>query len=80
MSNKPNMIAIAVMAAGGRQAVAAEFGDVTPWAITGWQRTNRMPAHKIRPLCALGGDVVKPDQLLAYIEECEAAKIVGADA
>ena len=62
----PDMIKIAVQAAGGR-SICAERLNVSPWAITYWQNKRTVPANLIRPLCDLGG-VVSYEQLLGYIE------------
>ncbi len=73
MNYKPNLIKVAVEAAGGRTVVSRAFGmDV--WSITNWQRTNRVPAHHIRQLCAMGDNIITPERLLAYIEEHAAAR------
>lgn len=72
MSTTPNIIALAVRAAGGRHAVAQAFGDVTAYAITGWARTKRMPAAKVRRLCELGGNAITTEQVLQFIEDSEA--------
>lgn len=76
MQHTPNIIKAAVAAAGGRARVAQALG-VTAWAVTGWTRTARMPADKIRPLCALGSNVVTADQLLAYIEQHAAERVAA---
>lgn len=72
MQHKPNIIKVAVEAAGGRSRVAKAFG-VSNFTITNWQTTNRMPPEKIRPLCEMGG-IITPEQVLAYIEKCAAGK------
>jgi DNA-binding transcriptional regulator YdaS (Cro superfamily) len=76
MQHNPDIIKLAVEAAGGRRKLAAVLG-VSPWAITGWQRTRRMPADKIRRLCEAGG-VFTPDHILEYIERNADAEKVAA--
>lgn len=75
MQHKPNIIKVAVEAAGGRSKVAKAFG-VSNFSITHWQTTNRMPPQHIRKLCEMGG-IITPDQLLAYIEACAAERAVA---
>ena len=65
--NEPNIIKVAVTAAGGRLKAAAALG-VDPWQISYWQRSGRIPPATIRPLAALTGGVVSADAILAYIE------------
>lgn len=76
MQHQPNLIKVAVEAAGGRSQVAKAW-NLSPWTITGWQREGRMPVEKIRPLCALGGGVVTPEQLLAYMEQRTTEKVAA---
>jgi hypothetical protein len=68
MNHKPNLIKVAVEAAGGR-TVAAERLGVDRWTITNWQRGGRVPSQHIRALCALGENIITPEALLAYIEQ-----------
>ena len=75
MQHTTDLIKVAVEAAGGRIKAAQALG-VSPWTVTGWQRTRRMPADKIRPLCSLGG-VLTPEQILAYIEKCANERFVA---
>jgi hypothetical protein len=69
----PDMIKLAIMAAGGPHEVAKAFG-ITHWAVRQWVVTRRVPLKKIRPLCAMGG-VITPDQILAQIEAGEFEKV-----
>lgn len=68
MNHKPNLIKVAIEAAGGRMVVAKAFGleERTP---TRWQRVNTVPVHFIRQLCAMGDNIITPERLLAYIDE-----------
>jgi DNA-binding transcriptional regulator YdaS (Cro superfamily) len=72
---KPDIIKIAVQAAGGRNVCAERLG-VSPWSISNWQAKRSMPANLIRPLCALGG-VVTYEQLLDYIEANAAERVAA---
>lgn len=66
--NEPNMIKVAVTAAGGRLEAARSLG-VSPWQITYWQRRpSAMPADKVRPLAGLTRGLVSVEALLGYIE------------
>lgn len=63
----PNLIKLAISAAGGRTKVAEHFG-VGYWIVTNWTKRGTVPADKVRALCHLGANVITPDALLAYIE------------
>jgi hypothetical protein len=71
----PDMIRLAIMAAGGYDEVAAEFG-VTHWAIHEWARSSRVPLKRIRRLCEMGG-VITPNQILEQIEAAIAEKVAA---
>ncbi len=73
----PNLIKVAVAAAGGRIEAARKLGE-GPWTITHWQRTARVPAEKVRPLAAISGGVVSVDALLGYIEQHKAPERAAA--
>lgn len=68
MEHKPNIIKVAVEAAGGRTRAAEQLG-VDRWSITHWQREGRVPPQHIRALCALGENIITPEAMLAYIEQ-----------
>jgi DNA-binding transcriptional regulator YdaS (Cro superfamily) len=65
--SEPNIIKVAVTAAGGRGRCAERMG-VSVWTVTHWCRSNSMPADKVRALAAMTGGVVTTDAILAYIE------------
>lgn len=67
MKHKPNLIKLAVTAAGGREAVSKAMG-VSVWGVGHWCKSGRVPTEKIRPLCDLGSNVISVDQVLSYIE------------
>lgn len=77
MNHQPNIIKVAITAAGGRdeaaKAVGADRSTLSRWVRLGW-----MPPEKIRPLCDAGSGVVKPEQILAYIEAAKASEKVAA--
>lgn len=68
MQHKPNMIKLAITAAGGRERVANEFGR-SAWGVGHWTKTDRMPVEFVQPLANLGGNVVSAEQLLTYMRE-----------
>ena len=73
MKCNTNLIAGAIKLAGGRKNVAKALG-FSAAGIDHWVKTNKMPAEHINQLCALGGNVVDPARILAYIEECASRK------
>lgn len=70
MNQKPNLIKLAVIAAGGREHVADTF-QTNPMTVTNWQRRGVWPVEWVRRLCAMGENVISVDALLAYIEEAK---------
>lgn len=75
--NSPNIIRLAVTAAGGPSEVAPKF-KLTPRAIQGWCARKSMPAECVRPLCQMGKNAISPDQVLAYIEQCKGSATESA--
>ena len=67
MKHKPDIIKLAVEAAGGRAKVADAIG-VSAWTVSYWSRSRRMPSRYVRQLSELGGNYITVDELLAYIE------------
>lgn len=55
---------LAAIAAAGRSPIVAERLGVSQQAVHAWARRGYVPAERIKPLCALGGFAVQPDQLL----------------
>lgn len=68
MQHKPDIIRVAVTAAGGTQRVADHFG-VRYQTVVAWWRRRRIPVHFIAPLCDLGRNVVTADSLVRYMTE-----------
>lgn len=68
MQHTPNIIKVAVEAAGGRNKIAAHFG-ISPWTVTCWTRKHSLPAKYIVRLCELGGNVISPTTVIEYIEK-----------
>jgi hypothetical protein len=64
---KPDLVKVAITAAGGRNRVAEHFG-FSKQTISLWSHYSRVSPHHIEPLCALGQYIVRPEQLLAYID------------
>lgn len=65
-THQPDMLKLAVEAAGGPAKVAEHF-NVTPAAISGNIRRRRWKAKKIKELCELGGNVITVDQVVDFI-------------
>lgn len=57
----------AAIAAAGRSNVVAKSLGVSQQAVHAWTMRGYVPAERIKPLCALGNNVVTPDQLLDAI-------------
>ena len=76
MNDKPaarQVIRAAIAAAGGAAKIseALRIGEGT---VSAWTARERVPAQWIKPLCDLGGNVVKPEQILeAVARETKAA-------
>lgn len=79
MQHKQNLIKLAVQAAGGRHTVAARMG-VGHQTVAKWWQAHRVPSTYILRLCAMGGNIITPEQLLAYIEEHASAAAEKAEA
>jgi hypothetical protein len=71
----PDMIKLAIMAAGGPNEVAAELG-LTHWGVRQWPKVGRVPVEYVRRLCDMGG-VITYEQLLAYIEANSGEKVAA---
>lgn len=68
MKPKPNIIKVAIEAAGGNHVVAAHFGISRP-AVHYWIKTNRVPAKYINELARLGEHLISTERILDYIHE-----------
>lgn len=73
MTHKPNMIKLAIQAAGGSKRVAAEFG-ISARGVSQWSESSTVPSRRITRLCELGENVIRPEQILTYIEQVAAEK------
>lgn len=75
---QPNVIKSAVVAAGGRLATAEKL-NVSPWAISYWQRDVRaLPLEFVRPLSRLSKGAVSVNDILAAAESQAEAKKAAA--
>mgnify|MGYP003564831274 CR=1 FL=1 len=74
-----NIIQLAVMAAGGNEAVAAKFG-ISVFAVRAWGWRHSMPAKHITALCELAkpAAVIKPEAILGYMYSQKQAKARAA--
>jgi len=61
-----NLVKIAVVAAGGTNAVAHHF-DVSGPAVSRWTSGFTIPLKNVRRLCSLSDNFVKPGDLLLFI-------------
>ena len=61
------VVRAAVGAAGGVSKVASGFG-LSAAAVSGWLDRARVPVEKITRLCAMGGNAIRPEQILEAIE------------
>lgn len=73
MTDQPTanqVIRAAIGAAGGATKVGEALG-VTHAAVCGWLERSSVPARHILPLCEAGGNVIKPEQILAAMARNE---------
>jgi hypothetical protein len=77
MNHTPNLIAVAVTAAGGVDVVADHFKLTRP-AVYYWIRKNVLPTKYVRQLCVLSRGVVSTDALLDYMERVAEPPVVAA--
>lgn len=63
----PNIIQVAIVAAGGAAKVASEIG-ISAESVRIWSRTHHMPQHHILRVSEMGQNIIKPEELLAYID------------
>ena len=60
----------AIEAAGGPPAVAARFGMKTAqMPAYQWPKLRNIPARYITPLCEMGGNAIRPEQILAEVAQ-----------
>lgn len=64
----PNILKLAIVAAGGPKVVGPHFG-VAPKVITVWQQRLNFPADKLDELCRMGGQRVRPDEIVQAMAE-----------
>jgi len=65
--HKPDLLHIAIVAAGGRERIAKHF-NIHKQTVSNWKTSKSLPSYYIEKLCALGEHIIKPEQLLAYID------------
>ncbi len=70
-SNPPNLISVAVVAAGGSEAVAQRLG-VSYWAVNRWRRMGLMSPDHVVKLADLSHGIVSREALAEYVAECNA--------
>lgn len=69
MEDQKNAIERAIEAAGGAVAVAYKLGIATSATVNAWASRKSVPAGYISTLCALGDNVVKPQEILDLMAE-----------
>lgn len=65
--HKPNLVHVAIEAAGGRETLAPIL-QVHVNTISTWRAKREFPSCHIVKICSLGEYIIKPEQLLAYID------------
>lgn len=63
----PNVIKVAIEAAGGTSRVASEL-DLIPDTVRLWIRKHSMPDKHIMKVCQLGGDLITRNQVRDYMD------------
>ena len=66
MQTRPDLLKIAIVAAGGRKAVAARLG-ITASAVDDWRTRGLIPERHRQTVCAMGGNIVTPEALAAFL-------------
>lgn len=75
MAHKPNVIALAVQAAGGRDSLARELG-LEQWRVSHWYRVKpHLPADYVLELCARGSNTITPVRIAQYVAERKPGKL-----
>jgi hypothetical protein len=67
------VIRAAIAAAGGMAKAGPALG-ISPQTVSAWAARGRVPSEWIKPLCDLGGNVVKPTQILEALARCAREK------
>lgn len=63
----PNVIKVAINAAGGPSRVATEL-ELIPETVRLWIRKHSMPDKHIMRVCQLGGDLITRNQVRDYMD------------
>lgn len=77
-TQSPNLIRVAVTAAGGPKTVGEKLG-ASHWSVNDWCRRNSVPGPLVKPLAELSGGLVSTERLAGYIAE-QASKRASARA
>ena len=73
MMDSPNVVQVAIAAAGGRKKACERLG-LPEWTLSRWQANRAVPSDQVRALCDLTGGIVTVEMLLAFIEESKAKR------
>lgn len=75
MQHKPNLIQLAVQAAGGRDQLATDLG-LEPWRVSHWYRRQpHLPAGFVLELCSRGANTIHPIRVAKYVAEQRTGRI-----
>ncbi len=69
---EPDILRVAVTAAGGTNAVAAAFG-LSAGGVSTRVAKKFWPAADLRRLCEMGGNIITVERLLDYLEQAQAS-------
>lgn len=72
--HKPDLVHLAIAAAGGRERISKHL-QVHTQTVSNWRTKRCIPQHHIVDLCSLGDYIIKPEQLLAYIDWARKEKV-----
>lgn len=67
---KPDMIHLAIEAAGGRAELARRLG-IHRSTVDQWALRRNIPSKRIKTVCDMGSNVITVEQVVAYIAEKE---------
>ncbi len=71
--SQPDILRVAVAAAGGTTAVAEAFG-MSQSGVSTRIAQGKWPSAEVRKLCELGGNIISVDKLLEYLEQVAAGE------
>lgn len=72
MNHQPNIIELALLAAGGEKVVAEALG-VDPSEVFLWSKSGAVPDEHIATISALGGGLIEPSKISAFAKATAAS-------